>query len=169
MWDDVKLVNVTGGRAMDVTPGMSARAIVSGLRVADLEWGFKSFEDKLIINARAEGIRTKPTFAESISKNRCVLPASGFYEWDQEKEKVTFTLKNTPVIYLAGIYEDGRFVIITREANESVINVHDRMPLMIDENDVESWIEDSTLTDKMLHRKLPALQLRMDYEQMRFF
>ena len=144
------------------------------IRPAPLLWGFPGFDGKsLIINARAEGIADKPTFAESIRARRCVLPASGFYEWDRSRQKVTFTLDGRPVIYLAGIYrpygDEQRFVIITREANASMTPVHDRMPLMIDPADVRTWINDPSATESFLTRQLPQLQAKRDYEQLSLF
>lgn len=160
----------------DITPAMSATSLAQGddgVRAASLIWGFPGYDRKLIINARAEGIEGKPTFAESIQQRRCVLPASGFYEWDRAKEKVTFTDPDTPVIYLAGIFrpygDEDRFVIITREANESMLPVHDRMPLMIRADQVYDWIHDPAATDEFLHQPLPQLEAKRDYEQLSLF
>lgn len=160
----------------DITPAMSATSLTQGddgVHAASLIWGFPGYDRKLIINARAEGIEGKPTFAESIQQRRCVLPASGFYEWDRAKEKVTFTDPDTPVIYLAGIFrpygDEDRFVIITREANESMLLVHDRMPLMIRAEQVYDWIHDPAATDEFLHQPLPQLEAKRDYEQLSLF
>ena len=158
----------------DVTPAMPAVSLTAGLQVTPLIWGFPGFDKKqLIINARAEGIEKKPTFAESILARRCVLPASGFYEWDRSKEKVTFTLTSEPVIYLAGIYrpygDEQRFVIITREANDSMLPVHDRMPLMIRPRDVRDWLHDTDRMRDILQEPLPELFAKRDYEQLSLF
>ena len=165
-------------RTGDLTPAMSAVSLVGGekkpVEVSLLTWGFKGFDGKsLIINARAESILQKPTFADSVRQRRCVLPASGFYEWDRKKEKVTFTLPGEPLIYLAGIYrpygDEKRFVIITREANESMAGVHERMPLLIAPEDVQDWICDSAGTEELLAQKLPQLEGKREYEQLSLF
>ncbi len=173
----------------DITPAMPAVSLAGGSPgsgAADasgsgtspvpavLTWGFPGFDGKkLIINARAEGIAGKPTFAESIHLRRCVLPAAGFYEWDRKKEKVTFTDPDAPVIYLAGIWrpygEEKRFVVITREANDSMLPVHDRMPLMIAAGDVRDWLFEPGKTEELLGQSLPQLDARRDYEQLSLF
>ena len=162
-------IQVMGDKAMDTTPGMTAAAITEGINLQDLKWGFDGFDGKLLINARAEGIEAKRTFADSIMDRRCVLPASGFYEWDHDKNKVTFTLPDEPVMYLAGIYKDGRFVIITMEANASMIKVHDRMPLIIGKCDVEEWVNDRSAIKRFLTQTQPELCSDREYEQLSFF
>jgi len=162
----------------DIMPSMNAPSLVpnnrNGLQTASLTWGFPGFNDgKLIINARAEGIADKPTFADSIRKRRCVLPAAGFYEWDRSKQKVGFTLADMPILYLAGVYrpygEALRFVIITREANESMLPVHDRMPLIIPSGNVKDWIFDPDAAKELLIQPQPPLKAERRYEQMSLF
>ena len=100
-------------------------------------FGFPGFADgRLLINARSETAAEKKTCAESLRERRVILPASGFYEWsrDRERTKYLFTVDALRTIYLCGIYKlvDGacRFVILTRPANESMIEIHDRMPVI---------------------------------------
>ena len=169
-------VSVNPRPSGDVFPSMQARALTAGrsLAVSSLSWGFPGFDGKKqIINARAEGIFDKKMFADSIRNKRCVLPAAGFYEWDRAKQKVTFTQSDAPVIYLGGIWrqygEDSRFVIITREANESMSPVHDRMPLMIRPDAVEEWLFDPSRTEHFLTQPLPQLKAQRGYEQMSLF
>ena len=135
-----------------------------------MKWGFPNFTGKgVIINAKSETVKEKRMFADYVDSKRCIIPARGFYEWNKQKEKVTFKAPDDKILYMAGIwkhYEEGsRFVILTTSANESVINVHDRMPLILDENEVEDWIMDSKSVDYMI-RKVPRrlTQLR-EYEQ----
>ena len=80
---------------------------------------------------------------------------------------MTFTLPDDPVMYLGGIYKDGRFVIITREANESELKVHDRMPLII--GDVEKWVNDKSAIKHFLTQPQPELCRERAYEQLRLF
>ena len=184
----------TGMRAGDYTPGMKALAVIgkgSSVHVNSqaenedrkssdaelgtelLQWGFPGFDKgKLLINARAESVKDRPTFADSYAERRCVLPAAGFYEWDRKKEKVIFTLPEKPLLYLAGIFRpygpEMRFVILTREANASMAPVHDRMPLILSNNEVEPWISDAAAADRLLAKQLPALKAQRPFEQMSF-
>ena len=162
----------------DISPGMPAVSITAGRQteaaVQTLLWGFAGFaRGKRIINARSEGVRQKPLFADSFRERRCVLPCSGFYEWDARKEKVTFTLSGENVLYLAGIFrpygEEKHFVILTREANASMQPVHDRMPLLIRKEDVVSWLTDYQAAEEILMKPLPELQAKRDYEHYSLF
>ena len=183
-WDAVKSdfseagISAARPETGEVAPSMSALALVAGAGTvpapAFLAWGFPSFDGRgLIINARAEGIAQKRTFAESIRQRRCVLPAAGFYEWDREKQRVGFTREGSPVIYLAGIWrpygEDRRFVIITREANESMLPVHDRMPLIFGPGQVRDWLSAPDRTEELLATPLPGLAAQREYEQLSLF
>ena len=164
-------------RAGDYTPGMSAAAIAaeigSGVRMEHLLWGFPGFDKgKLLINARSESVKDRPTFADSFAGRRCALPAAGFYEWDKKKEKVIFTLPDRPILYLAGIFrpygEEKRFVVLTREANASMEPVHDRMPLILTGDEVLPWVSDAVRASDILTKELPMLKAERPYEQISF-
>ena len=164
-------------RAGDYTPGMSAAAIAagtgSGICAEQLLWGFPGFDKgKLLINARAESVKDRPTFADSFTGRRCALPAAGFYEWDKKKEKVIFTLPDKPIMYLAGVYRpygaEIRFVVLTREANASMEPVHDRMPLILSGEEVIPWVSDAAKAGDLLTKELPMLKAERPYEQIAF-
>ena len=164
-------------RAGDYTPGMSAAAIAaesgSGVRAELLLWGFPGFDKgRLLINARSESVKDRPTFADSFAGRRCALPAAGFYEWDKKKEKVIFTLPDRQILYLAGIYRpygaENRFVVLTREANASMEPVHDRMPLILSGEEVVPWVSDAAKAGDILTKELPMLKAERPYEQISF-
>ena len=180
-------------RAGDYMPSMDALAVVGGQAVVGahsavgaqspyaakpisaeiLKWGFPGFDKgKLLINARAESVKTKSTFADSFASRRCVLPAAGFYEWDRKKEKVTFRLGDKPILYLAGIYRpygaEKRFVVLTREANDSMRPVHDRMLLILTKEEVRPWVGNMEEAGGILTKELPQLAAERPYEQMTF-
>ena len=178
-------------RAGDYTPAMQALALTGGFAAQGsqlgqasggsslplgaelLQWGFPGFDKgKLLINARAETVKDRPTFADSFAARRCVLPAAGFYEWDKQKEKVIFTLPEKPILYLAGIYRpygpEKRFVVLTREANASMEPVHDRMPLILSKEEIAPWVGDLSEAGKILTKELPMLKAERPYEQITF-
>ena len=163
----------------DITPGMimpgiiCSRNLAGKLQISELFWGIRSRDKKLIINARAESAEDKRMFAESISKRRCILPATGFYEWDKNRTKFTFKRVDEKPIYLAGFYDlsENRdaFVILTTTANKSMKPVHDRMPVMIEKRYVESYLSDELAAMEMIKEPMPELIRSSDYEQLSLF
>lgn len=125
-------------------------------------WGYPNYYKKgVIINARSETVLDKKTFRESVFSRRCVIPSSGFYEWDKGKKKFLFQKAGSEVLYMAGLYnfyqEECRFVILTTEANESMMEVHHRMPVVLDGEDIKKWILDRNSTSRILRQVPPLL------------
>ncbi len=178
--DELNLLRGTfATRAGDITPGMVTTGIIRNraseedLALAELFWGIISRDKKLIINARAESVKEKSMFSDSIRNRRCILPAAGFYEWDAGKTKFTFKRADEKPIYLAGFYDlsENRdcFVILTTAANASMKPVHDRMPVMIDKRNVRDYLKDSAAAMEMIMEPMPELDRRSDYEQLSLF
>jgi putative SOS response-associated peptidase YedK len=128
------------------------------------------------INIRAESFFEKPGFSILRTHTRCLIPASGFYEWKYEgRRKVPFyfSLKMNPVFAFAGlcsIWQDASgtshetFAIITIPANARVAPVHNRMPVIIQAQDEIRWLEREDLTATELHEILapyPAEEMRI--------
>lgn len=137
-------------------------------------WGFPGFEPKQVIfNARSESVLEKRMFRESAEHRRIVVPAAGFYEWSRNKEKNIFYREEQPVLFMAGIYErcqnEERFVILTTAANESMSPVHDRMPLILEPDEVIPWIYDRGRTGGLLHKIPCLLKRRTENEQLSLF
>lgn len=161
------------GKSGDIHPtdmAMVVKASQDALAANSMKWGFPGFTGKgVIFNAKCETIREKKMFADSVINRRCIIPAKGFYEWNKQKEKVTFKAFDDRILYMAGVWkhyeESSRFVILTTNANESVINVHDRMPLILEENEVTDWILDSKSVDYMIHKVPAQLMAIREYEQ----
>lgn len=137
------------------------------LRIQKAKWGFKTFDNKLLINARSETLLEKPMFKNEVLEHRCVIIASGFYEWDQHKHKFTFINRNEQLMYLAGIYRivEGQkeVTIITTSANESMKEIHHRMPLILTAKQLSLWLSDnykSILKIKPLPLKIAAGNLQ---------
>ncbi|HKL78940.1 MAG TPA: SOS response-associated peptidase [Mobilitalea sp.] len=125
-------------------------------------WGFPKFDQKgVIINARSETAFEKRTFRDSLLNRRCIVPSTGFYEWDSEKHKFLFREEGRNTLYMGGLYmlykEELRFVILTTEANDSMKEIHTRMPLVIPKNEIDTWILDNSATNDILHRVPPMM------------
>jgi putative SOS response-associated peptidase YedK len=145
-------------------------SIQDSLTSSLMVWGFPNYAKKgVIINARSETVKEKRTFSKPIMESRCIVPAAGFYEWDSAKNKIRFVRKDNNVLYMAGIwkrYEDeDRFVILTTRANESINNIHDRMPLILENSELENWVFDNQFTDFILHKTPTQLNQIRDYDQ----
>ncbi len=117
-----------------------------------MKWGFTGYDRKLIINARSETALGKPLFKEAMRIHRCLLPASGYYEWEGvkgKKQRYAFTLPGGP-LYLAGCFRQEQglpfpsFVILTREAAPALAHIHSRMPVIIPQDQAESWLTRSS-------------------------
>jgi putative SOS response-associated peptidase YedK len=133
-----------------------------------LAWGFPNFRNKgVIINARSETVQEKAMFRKCLFTRRCVIPSTGFYEWSHngEKLKYQFNLPHTRALYMAGLYDefDGkqRYVILTTEANDSMSDIHNRMPVVLDREEVQQWVANPECAIKILNEKHPLLEKRL--------
>lgn len=161
----------------DVYPSQAAAVLTGrpeGLRAEQMNWGFPRYESKgLMINARAETVLERKMFRDSVLHRRCIIPAKHFYEWDSYKNKVTFWREDKPILYMAGFYNrfqgEDRFIIITTQANASVQQVHDRMPLILEEQELQAWIYEDSFLDFALHRVPVQLMKYQEYEQQSLF
>ena len=108
------------------------------------------------INARAETLLEKPMFRPLVGKRRCLVPATGFYEWRREggrKQPYFIHLKDGALFGFAGLYDEapdgegeGSFTVITTRPNELVAPLHDRMPAILRPEDEGEWL-DPAVTD----------------------
>lgn len=166
-------------REGDVHPGDKATVIIkgsNGLFAGDMRFGMNGSRNTadtkapaLLINARAESVREKKSFAESVAERRCVIPAKKFYEWDRDKNKAEFSPVKEKSVYLAGIYRDSDFVILTTAANSSMKPVHDRMPLTLRRDQIEPWLTDAEKTDEILSQTPEELSVYREFEQLSLF
>ena len=137
------------------------------------KWGYPLSKGKnLVINARAESVMDKPAFQNGILYHRILIPASGFYEWNQLKEKNSFTRSDAEALYMAGLCDwfenERRFVILTTAANDSMIKVHDRMPLILEKEQLEDWFDNEKMRT-ILHQTPARLKRHAEYEQQSLF
>ncbi len=116
------------------------------LKQLDLPWGIKpDWAKKLIINAQAETVSVKPTFANAFEFNRVIVPCSGWYEWREEqgkKVKYLFSQGENKVLFMAGIALEGgsKLVTLTTKPNGQCSEYHHRMPLIIPDDAVMKWV-----------------------------
>ena len=107
------------------------------------------------INARAETVHKLPLFRQAFAKRRCLIPATGFYEWQKRadgKQPYRFVRKDLEPFAFAGIWEFARLAgedvvstcMIVGEANPLVGGVHDRMPVMLLSQDYDRWLDPAT-------------------------
>ncbi len=111
-----------------------------------------------MINARAETIAEKPAYRVAFKKRRCLVPASGYYEWQQRgkgpKQPWFFERKDGYPIAFAGIREAGlddqpeTVSIITTTPNQETAEIHDRMPLILCRQFWKRWFEPTPLSDE---------------------
>ncbi len=123
-----------------------------------LRWGLLPFWSKTdktpfpLINARAEGIENKPSFRGPFKYRRCIIPASGFFEWQKRaggKQPYFIRPKDKTVILMAGIWDhwegEGGTIetcaIITTKPNSAVAEIHDRMPAILDKDRGLAWLD----------------------------
>lgn len=136
------------------------------------EWSKTGKLDWATINAKSETIDDKPAFKKSFRNKRCLIPASGYFEWAEvgkEKLPTMYSRKDGDFFAFAGIYDvwrspDGKekhsFSIATTEPNPLAAELHDRMPVVLDPSDEPLWIshhvDGDTKTLKHLLRPFPA-------------
>ena len=106
-----------------------------------------------MINARSEGVEAKPAFKAAVEKRRCIVPATGFFEWKgvaRMKQPYAVTLPDRHVFGFAGFWERWRpaeggdsvetFTIVTTDANAAVAEIHDRMPVILPKEAEDAWL-----------------------------
>ena len=121
---------------------------INGNTLEKLKWGIvppwsKNKDFKPLINARLETINEKISFKKLIKQTRCVAIADGFYEWKREEKFKTpyyFLRKDKKLMFIAAIYENKEFCLITEEAGKNVNQIHHRQPVILNENDINRYL-----------------------------
>jgi putative SOS response-associated peptidase YedK len=125
------------------------KSYTNGKALELCEWGLvPNWSKKLekfspLINARKETLMEKVTFKNLIQTSRCVVPVDGYYEWKREdKSKVPyyFTKEDDEIMFFAAIHQNNQFCIITREATEKVSAIHHREPLIINQSQINNYL-----------------------------
>ena len=152
-----------------MVPVVRVSSDTSMWRVDMLRWGLipswakdRSIGNRMI-NARSETVDSKLSFKSAFNKRRCLLPATGFYEWrkmGKGKQPHLIKLLNDEVFAFAGLWEtwhspaDNEVVesctILTTSPNEMMAELHNRMPVIVDSNGYEQWLDPEQSVDEML-------------------
>lgn len=118
------------------------------LSAKQAEFGLKAgAEGKRLINARSETVTQKPTFRQAFQASRCLVPASGWYEWAGKGKPFHVQLTDARVMAFAGLYftprqrdQRGHFVILTTAAEGELAAVHHRSPLVLPSTRWQTWL-----------------------------
>lgn len=171
---------------LKIAPTQEVVIIVeSGTRFIDIcrwglipHWAKDLKSSKPLINARSESILEKPSFRDSFRERRCLIPASGFFEWKdvgtKKKQPYRFALKDKPLFAFAGIWTTWRkntedeirsCSMLTTSANELVGQVHDRMPVIIPKAFYDEWLKDKVAPEELRKLLVPFDTKKMQMEE----
>ncbi|MEE4177952.1 MAG: SOS response-associated peptidase [Bacteroides sp.] len=152
------------GELFNAAPAQSLPVIAMNqpLSIQMFQWGLKapwknaSGESSLVINARSESLRAKKMFSRLLDGQRCIIPADGFFEWEKTrkiKQPWRFLLESEELFSFAGLFDlmetpDGcryyAFSIITTQANSLLEGIHDRMPVILDQEGHAAWLRETS-------------------------
>jgi len=122
---------------------------------AIMKWEYNVF-NRQVINTRVESIRDKSFYKDAL---RCLVPATGFYEWDSEKNKY-FIHNDGKLFFMAGIYQesDGQYnySILTRPANQTLY-IHERAPIILNDTEALEYLDKMDI-NALLHNN-PVMQI----------
>jgi putative SOS response-associated peptidase YedK len=127
------------------------------------EWSKGKVPSEKMINVRAESLSEKPALKKALRKNRCLIPADGFYCWKKVGKKTSipyrFVMINKDLFAFAGLWEefedtDGNeiqtFMVFTQESNSLVAQVQDRMPVILSKENEKLWLDPSSDDESLL-------------------
>ncbi len=130
----------------ELRPTDGALTIGPGNRAMVLEWGIAaSWNAKPLINARAETLAERKTFAPLLS-NRCLVPATAYFEWrraGKSKLRNRVTAAGGGLVALAGLVGEGRFTLVTCPPAPAIAHIHDRMPVILARRFEDRWLDEA--------------------------
>lgn len=177
----------------NIAPSQNISAIIydphKGLRkLGAMRWGFIPFWAKKaatgnkMINARCETVAKKTSFKKSFRTKRCLIPATGFYEWQKQGDRklpLFIHLNERKLFAFAGIYNSWRSsrdemihscAILTTAANNKLKSIHDRMPVIISKKEESTWLDISTFQEDQLSKFFqPYKSEKIEYHRVSTF
>ena len=135
----------------NVAPGQRSPVVYlsdDGAVLADALWGLERHGGGIVINARAETADRARMFRDAFRDGRCVVPADGFFEWRREgrvNQPYLFRRNDGGLFLMAGLCQAGRYVILTRDAQGEVVDIHDRMPVLLEREEAHRWLRQGDL------------------------
>jgi putative SOS response-associated peptidase YedK len=154
----------------NISPSLSAMVIYKDgnrIELISMKWGLipewvkvENYRQNLF-NARSEEASQKPSFKKAIEKSQfCLLPVDSFYEWKLiGKQKVPYRCihQTDPILFLAGLFQKHSFhkkdffsfTILTTKANDSIATLHNRMPIIIEKNQIYQYLEGSLAIESL--------------------
>lgn len=140
-----------------------------------LKWGFlPHYAKKPIINARSETVFEKPLFRDAAIRRRCLVPANGYFEWENmggKKVKREISGRYGEILSFGGIYEEFEdkngmiqlcFTILTRDAACGISHVHNRMPVIIQKDNEDKWLDDEGTDIRVLKSLLAQYDSKLE-------
>lgn len=152
---DVLGITFTTQTNRDLRPTQQVETIAAtgpAARQLTTTWGIKpTWAKKLLINAQAETVAEKPTFRQAFKAQRCIVPCTGWYEWRDEggsrKQRYAFSHEDGTPCLMAGIWfgqpASAELVTLTTEPTAPCAEIHHRMPLLIQPEQVDLWLNAS--------------------------
>lgn len=161
LFDAQPVNDLPQGDRYNICPTQSVAVVVTKAQTRILthkRWGFvphwykHAGDGPLLINARSETIAQKPAFAQACRTTRCLIPASGFYEWTKnaadQRLPWYITRQDGGVMVFAGVWQDwgvgddriSTCAIVTTQANSATQHIHHRLPVILEPEDWALWL-----------------------------
>ena len=150
--------NIT--QSYNISPGQDVNIVLNykfDNYLLSSNWGYnfinnKTKNNQIVINSRIETINSKLLFKDSFLKRKCIIPANGYFEWSEkegEKKPYYIQLGDGELIYFAGVWRKEKynnnkrrvFSIITKAADININKIHHRMPLVLNANAAQDYLE----------------------------
>jgi putative SOS response-associated peptidase YedK len=170
-------------KSYNVAPNQTVPTITrnSPNTITMMKWGlkFSKTSKKAPINIRSETLASKAYFKRFLESRRCIVPSNGFYEWKTlnlegkiEKHPFFIYKNDKSMLSMAGIYnilKDAEnkthyfFAILTCSPNEKIKKIHNRMPVILNDDKEDTWLNSNTTLDTLFSLLKPYSDNKLDF------